>query len=252
MAEIESLAPGGVGDIGTEILENQMSRRNFLVAAGFVGMGIFGGVRAAGVLAGKSPIMYDSYGVLFHDANRCVGCRRCELACSDFNNGAGSAYLTRCRVSRNASWGWQGATQGMQFIEGTDGGNFKIRAEICKQCPHPVPCAEACPRGAIELTPTTRARKINTAKCIGCGICNVACPWQMPVLDRAIMKSQKCFLCDGNPECAHACPTAAMTFIPWRDLRTNNPVIKSGIMPVGTTTDCSSCHQSPQTFLPGM
>jgi len=252
MAEIESLAPGGVGDIGTEILENQMSRRNFLVAAGFVGMGIFGGVRASGVLTGKSPIMLDSFGVLFHDPNRCVGCRRCEMACSDFNYGATSATLTNCRVSRNASWGWQGATQGFVGIEGTNGGNFRIRGEACKQCPHPVPCAEACPRGAIEMNPTTQARKINTAKCIGCGICTVACPWQMPVLNRTTMKSQKCFLCDGNPECAHACPTAAMSYIPWRDLRANNPVIKSGIMPAGTTTDCASCHQSPQTFLPGM
>ena len=43
-------------------------------------------------------------------------------------------------------------------------GNGKVIAETCKQCPHPVPCAEACPQGAIKAHPVTGARKIDTAR----------------------------------------------------------------------------------------
>jgi Fe-S-cluster-containing dehydrogenase component len=241
MAEKEMFLPESDGGIVTEIQNGQLSRRNFLLAAGFASMGVFGGARAVQILTNKVPILLDSNGVLFHETARCVNCRRCEMACTEFNNGASSSYHARVKVARNGLWGWQGAGQGFGNGEGLMG-NFRIRAETCKQCPHPVPCAEACPRGAIERHPDTGARKINEDKCIGCGICTVACPWQMPTLDKVRKKSSKCFLCDGNPECVHACPTGALRFVPWRDLRGAMPVVKGPIMPAGTTTDCATCH----------
>jgi Fe-S-cluster-containing dehydrogenase component len=239
MAEIESL------DIGTEIQEGNLSRRNFLMAASFAGLGVFGGVRALGTLTGKTPIIADSKGVLFHDPPRCVGCRRCEIACMEFNDGKASAYLARVKIGRYLNYGPAGA--GLEAVaDGGPGkwGNIRIVAETCKQCPHPVPCAEACPQGAIKAHPTTKARKIDTNMCIGCGICTAACPWGMPTLNPDTGKSSKCFLCDGKPECAHACPTAALTYVKWRDLRLMSPLVQSGMMPAGTTTDCTPCHSS--------
>ena len=239
MAENESL------DIGTEIQEGNLSRRNFLMAASFAGLGVFGGVRALGTLTGKTPIIADAKGVLFHDPPRCVGCRRCELACMEFNDGKASAYLARVKVGRNLNYGPLGAGQTLVEAGGTGKwGSIRLVAETCKQCPHPVPCAEACPQGAIKAHPTTKARKIDTALCIGCGICTVACPWGMPTLDPMTGKSSKCFLCDGRPECARACPTGALRYIAWRDLRLNTPIVQSGMMPASTTTNCSTCHSS--------
>jgi Fe-S-cluster-containing dehydrogenase component len=241
MAESANSLPEIDGGITKEIREGKLSRRNFLVATGFVGVGVFS-ARSLGTLTNKTPIMGDSKGVLFHETERCVACRRCELACTAFNDGlSGGSSAARVKIGRNLNLGPRGANAtGFYWGEG-DFGNGKIVAETCKQCPHPVPCAEACPKGAIKADATTGARKIDTSLCVGCGICTVACPWGMPTL-RADGKSSKCFLCDGNPECAHACPTGALTYVAWRDLRMQTPVVQSGIMPAGTTTNCSTCH----------
>ena len=242
MAEYEELVPACDGDIVTEIQAGKLSRRNFLMATGFAGLGVFGGVRALGTLTGKTPIIADAKGVLLPRPERCIACRRCELACTEFNDGVGSAYLARVKVGRTMNFGPAGAGINGYYAGQGNFGNGKIVAETCKQCPHPVPCAEACPRGAIKADATTGARVIDTTLCIGCGICTVACPWAMPTLNVATGKSSKCFLCNGKPECAHACPTAALTYVAWRDLRLNTPVVKSGMMPAGTTTNCATCH----------
>jgi ferredoxin len=105
MAEYEELVPGCDGDIVTEIQAGKLSRRNFLMATGFAGLGVFGGVRALGTLTGKTPIIADAKGVLMHRPERCVACRRCELACTEFNDGAGSAYLARVKVGRTMNFG---------------------------------------------------------------------------------------------------------------------------------------------------
>jgi Fe-S-cluster-containing dehydrogenase component len=241
MAERELGFPESVGDIKNEIQDGNLSRRNFLVAAGFLGIGVFS-ARALGTLTNKTPIMTNSTGVLFHDANRCVGCRRCELACSEFNDGVSSPYISRVKISRNLNFGPKGPVAGMS--ETTDGkfGSFRIIADTCKQCPHPVPCAEACPKGAIKADATTGARKVDTALCVGCGICTMACPWGMPTVNPATSKSTKCFLCNGKPECVRACPAGALQYVAWRDLRANTPVILANGMPASTTTNCSTCH----------
>jgi Fe-S-cluster-containing dehydrogenase component len=218
--------------------------------AGFGGLGALGGLKVLGTLTSKTPILSDAKGVLVHDPNRCVGCTRCEKACTEFNDGYSSEALARVKVSRNLSFGpAQAGVNGFYWGNGVEG-NGKVVAETCKQCPHPVPCAEACPVGAIQADAVTGARVINQSVCIGCGICTVACPWKMPTLNTTTHKAQKCFLCSGNTaglppnttQCSHACPTGALKYMAWRDVRQNTPVVQSGIMPASTTTNCSTCH----------
>jgi Fe-S-cluster-containing dehydrogenase component len=242
MTKEESMLPLYEGDLATELEKWKLSRRNFLMMAGFGGLGALGGLKAFGTLTGKTPIMSDAKGVLFHRTERCVGCTRCEKACTEFNDGASSWALARIKVNPNLVFGPSGAAVNGYYWGQGSLGNGKVVAETCKQCPHPVPCAEACPAGAIYADATTGARVIDSTKCIGCGICTKACPWAMPVLNTTTHKATKCFLCNGKPECVHACPTGALQYVAWRDLRANTPVIQSGIMPASTTTNCSTCH----------
>jgi len=242
MAEQTGLFPSQSGDHDTETRKG-VSRRDFVKGAGFAAVGVFSGVRLMSTLTDKSPVLMGSKGVLFHDPSRCVACRRCELACSEFKDGFASSYLARVKVGRNLSSGVARGTNYKWAANEGPTGNGRMAADTCKQCPHPVPCAEACPVGAITADSTTGARKINATVCIGCGICTEACPWAMPTVNPATHKAMKCDLCAGKPECARACPTGALRYVKWTDLRQNTPMVHSSMMPASTTTDCSKCHK---------
>jgi len=237
MAEHENLLPEG-GDIVAEIKSCRLTRRSFVVSAGVAGAAVFGAslfsrvdmVNAATTRT-KTPVFMSAKGVLLHDSARCVACRRCELACSEFNDGAASSYLSRVKVGRNLA-----SSSGVN-------NKFLVTVGTCMQCPHPVPCAEACPKGAIYADAKTGARRVDKAKCIGCGVCAKACPWAVITVDPATHKSSKCFLCDGNAECARACPTGALKLVSWRDLRASTPTVQPGIMADPSTSKyCASCH----------
>lgn len=184
-------------------------------------------------------ILTNAKGMILADPTRCVGCRKCELACTEFNEGKSQPSIARVKVYRNYAFGSEPAGSGRDY-EG-EWGNYRLVQETCKQCPHPVPCATACPQGAIVADATTGARVVDAEKCIGCGLCNGACPWQMIEVDPDTNKATKCFLCG---ECASACPTGALRFVPWRDTTKDTPPRVSAfkITPDAAATDCGPCH----------
>jgi len=238
MAEHENLLPEG-GDIVAQIQSGRLTRRNFVMSIGVAGAAVFGsglfsGVESLNALTAtstKTPIFMAAKGVLLHDSNRCVACRRCELACSEFNDGAASSYLSRVKVGRNLA-----AASGVND-------NYKVVADTCKQCPHPVPCAEACPKGAIYADAKTGARRVDETLCVGCDVCTKACPWAVTTVNPTTHKAIKCYLCDGSPECVRACPTGALKFVSWRDLRLSSTPVQPGIMADPSTSSyCAPCH----------
>jgi len=178
-------------------------------------------------------------GLVIADPTRCVACRRCELACTDYNDGKSSPALSRIKVWRNLNFGPSGLYAG-QRSHG-DWGTGLIVQDLCKQCPHPVPCADACPNGAIEARPPTNARVIDPAKCTGCKTCLKACPWEMISVDPETNKATKCFLCDGRPKCVEACPAGALTYVSWVDLTGKVPPRITPIL--NKPAACGDCHQ---------
>ena len=169
----------------------------------------------------KNPSAYqmiavNAKGMVIAQPSRCVGCRRCELACTEFNDGKASPSLARIKVGRNYNFGPQGAQLGFDRGEGLFG-NFRLIQETCRQCPHPVPCATACPYGAIEAVKPAYARVVNVDKCQGCRTCQDACPWGMTTFDEELNVASKCTLCDGDPECVKTCPASALQYVPWED-----------------------------------
>src|SRR5512146_2612844 len=171
-----------------ELAHKETSRRGFLKLSASTGISLaalsaFGGLAgASGFAAPAMPIMTNAKGMNLADPTRCVGCRRCELACTEFNDGKSQPSIARVQVGRNYSFGPEGASAGMFTGQG-EFGDFRMVQDTCKQCPHPVPCATACPQGAIVADATTGARVVDASKCIGCGLCNGACPWQMINVD---------------------------------------------------------------------
>ncbi|MFC2004808.1 4Fe-4S dicluster domain-containing protein, partial [Chloroflexota bacterium] len=174
-----------------------------------------------------------------------VGCRRCELACTEYNEGKSQPSLARVNVRRNWGFGPRGVQLGYWRGEGRFG-NHRIIQDTCRQCPHPVPCQLACPYGAIEVVSPTNARVINQEKCHGCRTCQRACPWGMTTFDEEIKKATKCHLCNGDPECVKACPSGALQYIPWEDRTKEIParfIVPAYIeTPADIAESCIECH----------
>ena len=164
--------------------------------------------------------MDQAKGLVIADPTRCVGCRRCELACTEFNDGKAALHGPN-QGSRNIQFG----PKGLYTANGQGNwGNGLIIQDFCKQCPHPVPCANACPNDAIVVKPPANARVVDPDKCIGCKMCQRACPWEMMSFDTDENKATKCFLCDGTPKCVEACPAEALQYVAWRDLTETVPL----------------------------
>ena len=216
--------------ISTEWIASMMrtptTRRKFLKITGVSGLGMIAayltGCSALGLSSGdevevREINVEDAMGMILAIPNRCVGCRRCELACTEYNEGYSQPSLARVNIRRNWAMGPRGAQLGLTNSEGRFG-NHRIVQETCRQCAHPTPCALACPYDAIETIPPVNARVVNTDKCEGCRMCQDACPWGMTTFNEATNTSTKCFLCNNAPQCVAACPTGALRYVPWEDM----------------------------------
>jgi Fe-S-cluster-containing dehydrogenase component len=224
-------------------LNPMCSRRQTLKWGGIsiVGMSVLGPILAHGATA-PLIIMEKAQGLVVADTARCVGCGRCELACTEFNDGKAAPSLSRIKVDRNLNFG----PAGLSLLREGQGnwGDGLIVQDLCKQCPHPVPCANICPENAIVTVPPGNARVVDLGKCTGCKICLKACPWEMISFDPEALKATKCHLCSGKPKCVEACPAEALSYLPWRDLTGTVPprIATPAILPPERATACEACH----------
>jgi len=230
--------------LGPEGLNHSFSRRQFLKLSGIsiIGISTLSPLLARGATK-PLIIMEQAKGIIIADPTKCVGCRRCELACTEFNDGKAKPSISRVKVARNLNFGPKGV-----FAEKHGQGNWGdglIIQDLCKQCPHPVPCANACPNDAIVVKPPTYARVVDAKKCVGCKMCLRACPWEMISFDSDIGKATKCFLCYGKPKCVEACPAEALSYLSWRDLTDKMPprVVPAAVIPPEKAAVCNDCHK---------
>ena len=125
---------------------------------------------------------------LIANAQQCIGCRTCEVACAvahqqaqDVSMLSTSHFAPRIRVVKS--------------------GEIST-ATACRQC-EDAPCASVCPQGAIRLEE------------VGCKSCMVACPYGAMTVTVMNQQAQalKCDLCHHRaegPACVAACPTQAL------------------------------------------
>ena len=97
-------------------LNPSCSRRQFLKVSGIAVMSLstFGAlINRAG---GSAPLVIidQAEGIVIADPTKCVGCRRCELACTEFNDGKASPTTSRIKVSRNLNFGVKGVFGGQR------------------------------------------------------------------------------------------------------------------------------------------
>jgi len=219
------------------------SRRQILKLGGIsiIGISALGPVLARGATK-PLIIMEQAQGIVIADPMKCVGCGRCELACTEFNDGKAAPAISRIKVDRNLTFGPKGVFAWRQG-EGNWGDGLVVQ-DFCKQCPHPVPCADICPEDAIVVAPSGNARMVDLNKCNGCKKCLKACPWEMISFDPETNKVTKCFLCNGKPKCVEACPAESLSYVPWRDLTDKIPprMANAAVIPPERAVACQECH----------
>ena len=202
------------------------------VVAGGIGVGLVGliaggalakwGVIEDTIASGRMAVNVTPTKLIVTDRARCSGCQRCEMMCSLRNDGRVCQTTARVRVWPNYNFG--------KGSNGPDGiyRNCQFTVEHCKQCKDAA-CMKNCPVHAIYADPETGARVVDTDKCIGCGLCHEACPWNMPQVDPVIGKSTKCIACG---RCAVQCPNGAIKFVDWQDIA--QEAIDKGIVRTST------------------
>jgi Fe-S-cluster-containing hydrogenase component 2 len=130
-------------------------------------------------------------GALQIDPAKCTGCKQCELACSWVQTGTFQPSRSLIRVH--------------VFDE-----QASYAPYACLQCSEAW-CMQACPVNAIDVDQQTGAKIVIDEVCVGCKLCVIACPFGTIFYDKQTDRAAKCDLCAGDPACAHACPTDAIT-----------------------------------------
>lgn len=142
-----------------------------------------------------------SWGLLL-DTTRCIGCGACAAACKEQN------ALPLEIEERTTAYTWT-------TVESRNGVNVR---RMCMHCLTPT-CVSVCPVGALSKTASGPV-VYDSAKCIGCRYCVMACPFDVPKYqwDSTVPVVGKCVMCAprlaaGQPTaCASVCPTGATLF----------------------------------------
>ncbi len=134
-------------------------------------------------------------------AEKCIGCRSCELACALANDHEMNPHKSRISV--------------LSLTEGNRGLPYHLPL-TCRQCAD-APCRDACPVDAIGRSKDAlKVVEIDYERCIQCGECVSACPFGAMYFDVTEQVPFKCGLCQGEPACASLCPVDAITFVQQR------------------------------------
>jgi formate dehydrogenase beta subunit len=198
-----------------------MERREFLKrAAAIAGATVIG--RSAKVSAAEpSSLDPDRYGVLV-DTTYCIGCRRCEWACNDWNKNQNKPIKT---FEDKSVFSHVRRTHADSFtivnrFQHTEKSEPVYVKKQCMHCEDPA-CLSACFVDAFKKTPSG-AVTYDPSVCVGCRYCMVACPFDIPAYeyDEPITpRVMKCTFCFDRisqagrvPACVEICPTETLRF----------------------------------------
>lgn len=193
-----------------KVINTEITRRKFMKISGksMAGLAVSSsllslfGCTQEQVDSGEVAVWAMPQGLLVVNEAKCTGCQRCEINCTLVNDGEASSYISRVKVTRNLMTSHLG--------HGIHTEDWVYFPDTCRQCEDPW-CGNACPVEAIYSN-DKGVKIVDKEKCIGCGACVKACPWNMPTVNPETQKSSKCISCGA---CAAGCITGALSIVPW-------------------------------------
>lgn len=146
------------------------------------------------------------------DTTRCTGCKTCEMACKDYKDLATD-------IAYRKIYDYEGGSINLLEDETVDHNVITYHVSLaCQHCNEPA-CVAACPTTAMHKEPDPFGLVlVDATKCIGCGYCTMACPYNVPKVDRVKGFSVKCDGCVERLEqgmqtiCVESCPLRALDF----------------------------------------
>ena len=145
----------------------------------------------------------------YYDNTRCTGCKTCVMACKDYYDS--SIPVAYRKVFDVEGGTWKEEENGAYS---TDAFMYHISL-ACNHCDDPA-CVKMCPTTAMHKDVADGIVKVDVNKCIGCGYCVMACPYDAPKVDRERGHAVKCEACWERleagelPVCVSACPLRAL------------------------------------------
>ncbi len=148
----------------------------------------------------------------------CIGCRGCQTACKEWNRL--SVIKTRnTGTYENPPDLTPNLYNRIRFVEMPSETNLVRWLFVSQRCMHcdDAGCMKICPAPGALFKTKEGAVSFNKDKCIGCKLCVVGCPFNIPRYDDKD-KVSKCHLCSDRiaeglmPACAKTCPTGAIRY----------------------------------------
>lgn len=144
------------------------------------------------------------------DATQCVGCSACIVACAQTN------YPD---MLNDENSGWKSLPSNIRVVRLETLRRPQQILVQCQQCDD-APCIGVCPFGANYHDPLTGQVKTDPDRCVGCGYCVTACPYDVRWLHPKTGLPVKCMgegceklIAQGqDPACVAACPVSARAF----------------------------------------
>jgi carbon-monoxide dehydrogenase iron sulfur subunit len=100
-------------------------------------------------------------------------------------------------------------------VEPVNGSSIPLQCRHCEDAP----CVAICPTQAMHKLGPEMPVLIDEARCIGCKLCVLVCPFGVVTLREGGKVALKCDLCVGrgeqglDPACVSACKTQALQFL---------------------------------------
>ena len=152
------------------------------------------------------------------DTSTCIGCKACEVACQEWND------LPNAKTVQQGNYQTLPTMTAefwnlIKFQETEVDGSFAwlMRKDQCMHCADPG-CLKACPAPGAIVQYSNGIVDVNPDQCIGCGLCETGCPFDVPRFSEKTGKMSKCTLCVDRttvglePACVKACPTGCLHF----------------------------------------
>ena len=153
----------------------------------------------------------------YYDNSRCTGCKTCVMACKDYKDSALDVAYRKVYDLEGGTWEKQA-----DDIYTTDCLFYHL-SMACNHCDDPA-CVSVCPTTAMHKEGKRGLVLVDETKCVGCGYCVMACPYNAPKVSRELGYSVKCNGCEADMR--HVVSVACARL--WSDRRATQEVWRHG------------------------